>query len=296
MRRTLACALTVVLTAIPAAAQVDVSPARPRIDNGSVADQPATSGLAGVVRTLSASTTGVAWIGYAVPVTEGDHDMCCWGDGGRGRLGGCRLEPGETGESRRLSPPAGAIQLEPARALVVMLRIEAGRVERIRNFSESCTLDAGGRTVHWLIGVRPAESVALLGGYVQSAEARRIESGAVSAIAMHAAPQALDWLLAVARSGATARQRSDALFWLSQRAGQRAVGAISEAIEKDPDTEVKKRAVFALSQLPAEDGVPRLIALARSHSNQVVRKQAFFWLGQSKDPRALEFFKDILTK
>lgn len=296
MRRTLPSALTLVLTVIPAGAEVDVSTARPRIEDGTVADRPATAGLTGVVRTLSASTTGVAWIGYAVPVAEGDHDMCCWGDGGPGRLGGCRLEPGETGDPRRLTPPTGAIQLEPAHALVVMLRIEAGRVERIRNFSESCTLDAGGRTVYWLTGVRPADSVELLGGYVRGAEQRRIESGALSAIAMHAAPQALDWLLTTARSGATARQRSDALFWLSQRAGQRAVGAISEAIEKDPDTEVKKRAVFALSQLPAEDGVPRLITLARSHSNPVVRKQAFFWLGQSKDPRALEFFKDVLTK
>jgi len=27
-----------------------------------------------------------------------------------------------------------------------------------------------------------------------------------------------------------------------------------------------------------------------------VRKQAMFWLGQSKDPRALDFFTQILTK
>jgi len=27
-----------------------------------------------------------------------------------------------------------------------------------------------------------------------------------------------------------------------------------------------------------------------------VRKQAIFWLGQSKDPRALDFLEEILTK
>lgn len=28
---------------------------------------------------------------------------------------------------------------------------------------------------------------------------------------------------------------------------------------------------------------------ARSHPNRVLRKEAIFWLGQSKDPRALDF-------
>jgi HEAT repeat protein len=74
------------------------------------------------------------------------------------------------------------------------------------------------------------------------------------------------------------------------------VGTISEAIAKDPETEVKRRAVFALSQLPRDEGVPLLIQLARTNTNPAVRKQAMFWLGQSKDPRALRFFEEILFK
>jgi hypothetical protein len=52
--------------------------------------------------------------------------------------------------------------------------------------------------------------------------------------------------------------------------------------------------VFALTQLPAGEGVPLLITLARTAANPVVRKQAYFWLGQSKDPRALSFFEEVL--
>ena len=44
---------------------------------------------------------------------------------------------------------------------------------------------------------------------------------------------------------------------------------------------------------PAE-GVPLLINVARKNTNPAVRKQAMFWLGQSKDPRAMEFFAEIL--
>ena len=69
-----------------------------------------------------------------------------------------------------------------------------------------------------------------------------------------------------------------------------------EAIDRDPDTEVKKKAVFALSQLPKDEGVPKLIDVARNNRNAIVRKQAMFWLGQSNDPRAVKFFEDILLK
>ena len=69
---------------------------------------------------------------------------------------------------------------------------------------------------------------------------------------MHRHPAALDRLLAAARDGATTHVRGQALFWLAQRAGEQAVGAISDAIANDPETEVKRRAVFALSQLPEE--------------------------------------------
>jgi hypothetical protein len=39
-----------------------------------------------------------------------------------------------------------------------------------------------------------------------------------------------------------------------------------------------------------------LIQVARTNANPAVRKQAMFWLGQSRDPRALEFFREILFK
>ena len=51
---------------------------------------------------------------------------------------------------------------------------------------------------------------------------------------------------------------------------------------------------FDKKEMPKDEGIPMLITVARTHSNPAVRKQAMFWLGQSKDPRALEFFAEIL--
>src|SRR5439155_15823151 len=101
---------------------------------------------------------------------------------------------------------------------------------------------------------------------------------------------------ATAKNDRSTKVRGQALFWLAQKAGREAVAAISGAIENDPDTDVKKKAVFALSQLPRGEGVPKLIDIARTNRNPEVRKQAIFWLGQSHDPRAAQFFEEILLK
>jgi HEAT repeat protein len=119
---------------------------------------------------------------------------------------------------------------------------------------------------------------------------------AILALSMHDDPSGTDALIQLAKADPSPHIREQALFWLAQKAGARAVTTISDAIVNDPDTNVKKRAVFALSQLPRDEGVPKLIEVARTQRNPEVRKQAFFWLGQSKDARAVAFFEEVLTK
>jgi hypothetical protein len=106
----------------------------------------------------------------------------------------------------------------------------------------------------------------------------------------------IDRLLDMARHDASGQVRGQALFWLAQKAGERAASEIRRAVDDDPDSEVRIRAVFALSQLPKDEGVPKLIELARSHRDPAVRKQAMFWLGQSGDARAVAFFEQVLTQ
>jgi hypothetical protein len=270
--------------------------AQPRLSNGALRNSAMSGALTRSGIEAAAGKTGIAWVGYAVPIIAGDHQMCCWNGDQGGCCAGCRLEP-RAGTAVTLPPPGtGPVRLEGATQLVVLYRVENGAINRIRTFSEDCPLDAGGLTLHWLTGVRPADSATLLATFTDAASERRLADGALSALAMHAEPSALDRLAAAARQGATTHVRGQALFWLAQRAGDKAVGIISEAIARDPETEVKRRAVFALSQLPKDEGVPLLIQVARTNTNAAVRKHAMFWLGQSRDPRALRFFEEILFK
>lgn len=124
----------------------------------------------------------------------------------------------------------------------------------------------------------------------------RVREKAVFAITQSPVAAATDELIALARRAESAEIRSKALFWLGQKAGRKATAALKDAVDDDPDTSVKEQAVFAISQLPPDESVPLLIELARTHKNAGVRKKAMFWLGQSNDKRALNFFEKVLSE
>jgi hypothetical protein len=151
--------------------------------------------------------------------------------------------------------------------------------------------------IFWLANSRGHQGYLTVARLSREDPSDRVREHAVFALTQSSDPDAMAAVIRVAKEDKVPHVRGQALFWLAQRASkQQASGAINEALDKDPDTEVKKKAVFALTQMPKDEGVPMLIQVARSNSNAAVRKQAMFWLGQSKDARALKFFEDVLTK
>ncbi|HLZ46629.1 MAG TPA: HEAT repeat domain-containing protein [Gemmatimonadales bacterium] len=105
-------------------------------------------------------------------------------------------------------------------------------------------------------------------------------------------------LITLARSNSSPTHvRNQAVFWLSQAAGEAAVKDLKDLVDDNSvDREVREHAVFAISQEPRDVGVPALIQIARSNKDPEVRRKAIFWLGQSNDPRAISLFEEILTK
>jgi len=103
-------------------------------------------------------------------------------------------------------------------------------------------------------------------------------------------------LLQLARSSRLPMERRrSAVFWLGQAAGAAVDGALdSIAGDTGTEREVRKQAVFALSQRSSDEAVPALIRIARTNRDPELRKSALFWLGQSNDPRALDLFEEIL--
>jgi HEAT repeat protein len=128
----------------------------------------------------------------------------------------------------------------------------------------------------------------------QSAEVKRAVLQSLSDIK---STRVEDKLYEVAKSNDTVDVRRQAIRLLGERAGKRSFDFLSATAQStNGDAEVQVQAVRAISERRAEESVPLLIKIAKTHPNQLVRKQAIRSLGESGDPRAVEFFREVLTK
>ena len=106
-----------------------------------------------------------------------------------------------------------------------------------------------------------------------------------------------DKLFEIARSNEPADMKKHAIRMLGERVSKRSFDFLSATAQStDANAEVQVQAVRAISERRSEESVPLLIKIARTHPNQMVRKQAIRSLGETGDPRAVEFFREVLAK
>jgi len=95
--------------------------------------------------------------------------------------------------------------------------------------------------------------------------------------------------------GAEKKPATDELLDLAKN-DPRIVRSLGESAQNDPNAAIRKSAVFALSRLPADQAVPQLIQVASTSKDVATRREAIFWLGQSKDPKALEYLEKVVKE
>jgi len=152
------------------------------------------------------------------------------------------------------------------------------------------------RAVFWLGGSRGKRGFDVASRVMREDPNEKVREHAIFAVSRSREAAAVPAIIRAAKEDKVAHVRGQALFWLAERAAREAIGPIRASIDSDPETEVKKKAVMALSRIANGEGIPALIQVAQKNQNPVVRKQAMFWLGQSKDPRAVRYFEEVLAK
>ncbi|HEY8852112.1 MAG TPA: hypothetical protein VIM36_08025 [Gemmatimonadaceae bacterium] len=83
-------------------------------------------------------------------------------------------------------------------------------------------------------------------------------------------------LIKIARNPDLPREsRTQSVFWLGQAAGDAATANLNSLVlDNSVDREIREQAVFALSQRPRDEGVPALIAVAKTNKDPEIRKKA----------------------
>lgn len=102
-------------------------------------------------------------------------------------------------------------------------------------------------------------------------------------------------LLKIVKSHKNIELRLDAIFWLGQQTkSPEMIKAMKDIVIQDNDPQLQERALFALTQLKNNNGIPHIIEIAKKHKNLEIRKKAIFWLGQTKDEQAVKALEELL--
>ena len=103
------------------------------------------------------------------------------------------------------------------------------------------------------------------------------------------------WLLGVARDRAQPLEvRKQALFWAGQ--GGASMTDLAGLYGTLDDRQMKEQLIFVYSQREEPAAVDRLLEISRRDPDPELRKKALFWLGQSDDPRAAKALQDIIEQ
>ena len=181
--------------------------AQPKTENAKLDTRAVNGSLEATFRTLASSAVDPAWIGYSVPQVPGERSMC------------------------------GTVALEGGREFIVLYRVAAGQVEKIRTYATDCTFDAGDLPLHWLTGVDGSQSALLLSSFVPpntdskngKGGAWQLANSALSAIARHqdGAPA----LIELAHKPLVSAQiKQEAVRWLGRSKDPRALKFFEEIL------------------------------------------------------------------
>jgi hypothetical protein len=256
----------------------------PQLTNARFETRPVTGDGQRYMEDLVAHETGPLWVGYAVDSSQPDNNSCCWNNN---VSCGCRLEGGSGGVSiQRTGEP---IKLEGSRTLFVLYRVQDHAITKVRSFSASCPLDAGGLRFVWLTGVSAQASIQFLSTHV-----KQEKDSALVAIAMHAGEAADQALERFAEPSNGEQIQEKALFWLANSRGERGLKTVLRVAQHDPSDHIREKTMFDLSLSKEPAAIDALINSAKHDSSARVREQALFWLAQKAGAKAVGEIKNSI--
>jgi len=275
---------------LPAVARADQS----QFVNAKLEARAASTDLQKTVDQIAGDSPQPAWIAYDVPSSSSKDQTCCnYGEhNGSNICGTCFLEE-QRGHTYVHSDAQQnkTVELEGLAKVTILLRVDHGRVVRIRIASANCTLDAGGLRVVWMTGVKPEESVAELSRFVDTKSSHGDDENdlinqAVMAIAQHADPSADRALASFVAPDQPARLREKAAFWLGASRGKSGVQILEKMAKSDADPDIRAKVAFALFVSHEPEATDDIIHMAKDDSSAHVREQALFWLAQKAGKKA----------
>jgi hypothetical protein len=225
-------------------------------------------------------TTRRAVCGNGMSITISDDTSAGWTT--RSRRSGIHIGRSMSGERTICEEGPARVTLSQSGGKVSDVRVTVGGREE-RADTELGTIGAP-EAARYLLQIAPALS-------------GRSADNAVMGAAVADSTNLWRRMLEIARdNGASEASRKSSLFWVSQEASSVATAGLSSvALDEDADAPVRNDALFFLAQRKGGEGIPALIRVVRESKSAKLRKDAIWHLSQSRDPRAIELFEQLLA-
>ena len=103
------------------------------------------------------------------------------------------------------------------------------------------------------------------------------------------------WLLSIALDESNSEDLRGHALWTAGQAGI-AGSELVTVYDRLSDTEVKEKLIWVMSESRDRAATDKLIEIAQKDPDREMRKKALFWLGQKNDPRVRQLLVDILNQ
>jgi HEAT repeat protein len=143
---------------------------------------------------------------------------------------------------------------------------------------------------------RDADDMRFLRELFGKTNSEEIRGSVIQAMAQAQTSESMRWLIDLARDKTLpVEARKNALFWAGQN-GADLRQLVSLYDEVKGQTEIQNQLIFVFSQRRDKEAIDKLMDIASNDSDRELRKQAIFWLGQSRDPRVQKFLLDLINR
>lgn len=150
--------------------------------------------------------------------------------------------------------------------------------------------------IFWLGQEHGGENIGYLKEIYPRLKSDELKEKVIFSIAQNDDRASRQWLMDLALNGSEPMEmRKKALFWAGQK-GDVAIADLVKLYNTMGVREMKEQLIFAYSQRHESAAVDQLMVIAEKEPDKELRDKAIFWLGQSKDPRVPEFLLRIINK
>ena len=173
----------------------------------------------------------------------------------------------------------------------------AGRILRDFAERESENEELREQAIFWLGQKRSEENANYLKGLYTRVKKDALKEKIIFSLSQQRAFGNSEWIMNIALdSKESTEMRKQALFWAGQNGGA-TTESFAALYDKMTDPELKEQLIFVFSQRGRDSkAVDKLMDIAKNDKDREMRSKAVFWLGQSRDPRAVKFLEDLISK